>query len=69
LWLFSTLPVGLAASDVEGSHCKGTAQILMRHIAILLALATLTFGQTFEVKDRNGIPVVMVSEIKMFRYS
>ena len=41
----------------------------MRHIAILLALATLTFGQTFEVKDRNGIPVVMVSEIKMFRYS
>lgn len=32
-------------------------------------IAPLTFGQTFEVKDRNGILVMKVNEIKMFRYS
>jgi hypothetical protein len=34
-----------------------------------LLFATLTLGQTFEVKDRNGVPVITVSDVKMFRYS
>src|SRR5450759_3766978 len=30
---------------------------------------TLILGQTFQVKDRNGTPVVTVSRVQMFRYS
>jgi hypothetical protein len=41
----------------------------MRHSLLLLTLVTLTFGQTLEVKDRNGIPLVTISDVKMFRYS
>src|SRR6266446_7422383 len=42
--------------------------------ALLFALSFLCFrfplsGQTFEVKDRNGILVVTISDVKMFRFS
>ena len=35
----------------------------------LLMMASLTFGQTFEVKDRNGALVLSVANVKLFRYS
>jgi hypothetical protein len=41
----------------------------MRHVLVLVGLAALTFGQTFEVRDRNGIPMVAISDVKMTRYS
>ena len=41
----------------------------MRRALPFLTFAALSFGQTFEVKDRNGIPLVIISEVKMFRHS
>jgi hypothetical protein len=35
----------------------------------LVFFATLTFGQTFEVKDRNGVPVATVDNVTMFQHS
>lgn len=29
----------------------------------------LTFGQTFQVKDQHGVPVITISDVKMFRHS
>jgi hypothetical protein len=34
-----------------------------------LILAAVTFGQTFEVKDRQRIGLVIISDVKMFQYS
>ena len=34
-----------------------------------VALASLVFGQTFEVRSRSGDPVVAIENVKMFRYS
>jgi hypothetical protein len=42
---------------------------MARSILSLLLFAAFTFGQTFEVKDRNGAPAITVSGVKMFRYS
>jgi hypothetical protein len=41
----------------------------MRHSLLLLTLAALAFGQTSEVKDRHGVRLVTISNVKMFRYS
>jgi hypothetical protein len=35
----------------------------------LLTLATVTFGQTFEVKDGHHITLVIISDVKMFQHS
>ena len=42
---------------------------MMRYILLLAALTTSAFGQTFEVKDRSGVPVVTVDSVKVFRHS
>lgn len=36
---------------------------------ILFVMASSIVGQTFEVKDRNGAVVLIVDNVKMFRYS
>ena len=38
----------------------------MRFLLFLFVSISLSFGQTFEVKDRNGVPVVTVDIVKMF---
>jgi hypothetical protein len=35
--------------------------------SFILALAAPTFGQTYQVKDRNGILVVTVEDVRMFQ--
>ena len=39
----------------------------MHHALFCLALTAIASGQTFELKDRNGTPVVRISSVKMFR--
>src|ERR1017187_9426173 len=41
----------------------------MRHSLLLLILVTLTSGQTFTVKDRHQIPLVIITDVKLFQYS
>jgi hypothetical protein len=41
----------------------------MRFLLSMCVLTGLTFGQTYEVKDRHGIPVVKVFNVKLFRHS
>jgi hypothetical protein len=41
----------------------------MRPSLLLLILVTLTSGQTFTVKDRHQIPLVIISDVKLFQYS
>lgn len=41
----------------------------MRTALMMFMLITSVFGQSFEVKDRNGVPVVKIDNVKMFRYS
>ena len=40
----------------------------MRFLWLLLMFPCMTFGQTFEVKDRNGVSMVAVSDVMMFRH-
>jgi hypothetical protein len=40
----------------------------MRYL-MLLALVGITFGETYQVKDRSGIAMVEIIDVKMFRYS
>lgn len=42
---------------------------MSRCILCLIIFAVFVSGQTVEVKDRNGVPVVTVSAVQMFRYS
>ena len=41
----------------------------VRRVLGLLSFASSIFGQTFEVNDRNGVPAITVSDVRMFRYS
>jgi hypothetical protein len=43
--------------------------LTVRNILSLLLFSGLTSGQTFEVNDRNGVPLITVSDVMMFRYS
>lgn len=40
---------------------------MTRHILFTFGLTTIALAQSFEVRDRNGIPVVSISNVKMFR--
>jgi hypothetical protein len=41
----------------------------MRHYLLLLTFTTVTFGQTFAVKDRHHITLVIISDVKLFQHS
>jgi hypothetical protein len=41
----------------------------VRYIMLLLITAATSFGQTYQIKDRHGIPMVEISNVEMFRYS
>ena len=41
----------------------------MRHYLLLLTFTTVTFGQTFAVRDRHHITLVIISDVKMFQHS
>src|SRR5437870_1041492 len=47
----------------------GNCMKVTRCSLILAVSLAATLGQTFQVKDRNGIAVVTISDIKLFRYS
>ncbi len=42
---------------------------MKRYFAYLLLFVSVGYGQTYEVKDRSGIVLLKISNIKMFRYS
>jgi hypothetical protein len=48
---------------------QGRVRLTMRFLLSMCVLTGLTFGQTYEVKDRHGIPVVKVFNVKLFRHS
>src|ERR1700676_4294376 len=41
---------------------------MLRYSFLLLALATVIFGQTFELKDRHGIPVITIDNVTVFKH-
>jgi hypothetical protein len=41
----------------------------MKILPVLLGTAVGCLGQTFEIRDRTGIPVIMIQSVKMVRYS
>lgn len=44
------------------------SQTVIVNAVTVFLFAPLTFAQTIQLKDRNGIPVATVSEYRMFRY-
>jgi hypothetical protein len=43
--------------------------IAMRYVMLLSTTAGIAFGQTYQIKDRHGIPIVEIGNVEMFRYS
>ncbi len=41
----------------------------MRFLLFVFVSTSLSFGQTYEVKDQHGIPVVTIGKVKLFRHS
>jgi hypothetical protein len=41
----------------------------MRYVMLLSTTVATAFGQTYQIKDHHGIPIVEISSVEMFRYS